>query len=68
MQKHVEMIIDYITDGTDFQYNDNHGLLIRCKDCRWSIDSQLEDGKLYCELNNEIVEDRGYCSFAERRN
>lgn len=28
MSKHVEMIIDYVTDGTDFQYNDNHGVRI----------------------------------------
>lgn len=25
--KHVEMIIEYLTDGTDFQYFDNHGTI-----------------------------------------
>ena len=30
---HVEMIIDYTTDGTDFQYCDNHGVLVRCREC-----------------------------------
>lgn len=35
--KHIEMIIDYITDGTDFQYNDNHGVLVRCKDCKFKF-------------------------------
>lgn len=32
--KHTEMIIEYLTDGDDFQYNDNHGTLVRCKDCK----------------------------------
>ena len=33
MRKHVEMIIDYIVMDEDFQYNDNKGILTRCKDC-----------------------------------
>lgn len=33
MVQHVEMIIDYVVDGDDFQYNDNRGSLTRCKDC-----------------------------------
>lgn len=36
--KHVEMIIEYITggvNGADYQYNDNHGILTRCKDCKF---------------------------------
>lgn len=32
---HIEMIIDYTTDGTDFNYSDNHGVLVRCKDCEY---------------------------------
>lgn len=31
--EHVEMIVEYLTDGSDFQYYDNHGTIIRCKDC-----------------------------------
>ena len=27
--KHVEMIVDYVVVGEDFQYSDNHGILTR---------------------------------------
>ena len=33
MSKHIEMIIDYVIDGSDYQYNDNKGILTRCGDC-----------------------------------
>lgn len=61
--KHVEMIIDYTTDGTDYQYNDNHGLLIRCRDCVWY------DDKGHCDYYenkflNDVKED-DYCSRGE---
>ena len=37
MSQHIEMIVDYLVVGDDFQYSDNHGVIIRCKDCRyWS--------------------------------
>ena len=31
----VEFIESYIRVGNDYQWNDNHGELIRCKDCKW---------------------------------
>ena len=31
----VEFIESYIKVGDDYQWNDNHGELIRCKDCMW---------------------------------
>lgn len=42
--KHVEMIVDYTVDGDDFKYNDNHGLLVRCKDCKHYIEHGLFRG------------------------
>ena len=42
---HVEMIIDYLTNGTDFQYHDNHGILIRCMGCKyWDHEQCVLDG------------------------
>ena len=63
MMKRVEMIIDYITDGTDFQYSDNHGVLTRCKDCELYIPDISR-----CE--REIipwVESDDFCSRAVRK-
>lgn len=31
----VEFIESYIKVGNDYQWNDNHGELIRCKDCKF---------------------------------
>lgn len=71
--KHIEMIIEYITDGTDYQYFDNRGVLIRCKDCKHWKDS---DGvyrrgfgaESKCPINLQSVYDGTfYCGMAERR-
>lgn len=33
--RHTEQIIDYIIDGDSLMYNDNHGTLIRCRECKY---------------------------------
>ena len=62
----VEFIESYLKIGnTDYQWNDNHGELIRCKDCKYH--SENNNG-MYCGLNYEYGwEDDNYCSRAERR-
>ena len=60
----VEMIIEYTTDGTDYQYNDNHGVLIRCKDCKRYV-KRLDNQ--YCDLFIGQRKDDDYCSKAEKR-
>lgn len=73
--KHVEMIIDYVVDGDDFQYCDNHGILIRCKDCRYcdinitiskSVTGEVLDVN-ECIRFHKYVDEDDYCSFAERK-
>ena len=33
----VEFIESYIKHGAgDYEWNDNHGELVRCKDCKWN--------------------------------
>jgi len=64
--KHIEMIIDYITDGTDYQYNDNHGILTRCCDCQYydtgmnPPECTSDDGLMYPDSDE-------YCSRAVRK-
>ena len=72
--KHIEMIIDYTTDGTDFDYCDNHGTLIRCGECAWYSENREnydEDDlpMLTCmapEGPKYIAGGDDYCSRAER--
>lgn len=59
---HIEMIIDYITDGADFQYNDNHGVLVRCKDCKL----RRKEPYSYCAYFGRGVYDKDYCSHGEK--
>ena len=61
--KHVEMIIDYTTDGTDYQYNDNHGLLIRCRDCRFYENMRC----FHIKTLDDLRDKNDYCSFAKLR-
>ena len=71
--KKVEMIISYTTDGTDFQYHDNHGILVRCKDCKHCNETTLrasgESMKFYtCEFLSETTVDAlDYCSRGEKK-
>lgn len=54
----VEFIESYWKDGnTDYIWNDNHGELIRCKDC---VSHGLCRYEQYLGL-------KGYCSKAERK-
>lgn len=69
-QNHVQMIIDYIADGTDFQYNDNYGVLTRCERCmHWKpgvIDDKDNFYAPQCKLLNMPVHAWDYCSHAKR--
>jgi hypothetical protein len=70
---HVEMIIDYVVDGDDFQYSDNHGVLIRCKDCKfWDKfpTSTAAPDYHHCGFGinvNWYTRAEEYCSRGERR-
>lgn len=64
--KHIEMIIDYIVDGEDFQYSDNHGVLIRCRDCKHNKRTR-ESGNANCELFYGMTYQMGFCHMGERR-
>ena len=61
----VEMIESYIRrdDDYDYHYNDNHGILTRCKDCKHYV---RNDGG-YCPKMIGAVSEDDYCSKAERR-
>ena len=65
--KHVELIIDYLLDGDDFQYFDNTGIIVRCKDCKhfyadveYSRPCAYPNGLIFCREND-------YCSYGERK-
>ena len=67
---HIEMIIDYITDGTDFQYSDNHGVLVRCRDCKYYWSEYMTCTKH--EMNQARAtalkaEKDFYCGYGTRR-
>ena len=66
MSQHIEMIVDYLVVGDDFQYHDNHGVLIRCKDCRFNR-IPATSGNADCEKLYGMTDQNGFCSLAMRR-
>lgn len=69
MKEHekIEFIESYIRVGNDYQWNDNHGELVRCKDCKHNTLS-LNSGNSLCELDIENHCDKyWYCADGERR-
>lgn len=47
-----------------------HAELIRCKDCRYSVD-EYDDGECYCDYDKNLTyigkDWNHYCSWAERK-
>lgn len=76
MKHKVEFIESYIKIGNDYKWNDNHGELIRCKDCKWLGVANLKDKNgqpnpvACCRGNGNIrlgITPDDYCSKAERK-
>lgn len=68
-RKKIEFIISYSIDGCDYQYNDNHGTLTRCKDCKWRSYRNDNANSLVCSAGRIPMDitPNDYCSRAERR-
>lgn len=66
MKQKIEFIESYIKRGNDYQWNDNHGELIRCEECRHSQESTAG---LLCGLYVFPLQKspRGYCDRGERK-
>ena len=70
----VEFIESYWTGGefgSDYKWNDNHGELIRCKDCRHGEPVTDEDGEkhVFCmrENNHRRRNPEWFCADGERK-
>ena len=67
----VEFIESYIKVGNDYQWNDNHGELIRCKDCTMFKDSTGHCiNPRFTSLENNpvpIVREWFYCADGKRK-
>ena len=64
MKRKVEFIESYIKVGNDYQWNDNHGELIRCKDCARNPNSGKARTICPCPMDR-YMGDEGFCSKAE---
>ena len=70
MNQKVEFIESYIKNGTgDYQWNDNHGELIRCKNCKWWHESEMHKGYGDCGQANGITlkSSDWFCADGERQ-
>lgn len=60
--KHIEEIVEYIVDGENLKYFDNHGTLTRCYQCKyWKCNTDQ------CAVNDGMWTQDDYCCRAERR-
>ena len=61
----VEFIESYIKHGPgDYEWSDNHGELIRCRDCRFWEDGNAPDWWPCAQVGTEPD---FYCGYAKRR-
>lgn len=73
-KRKVEFIESYWTGGeygSDYHWNDNHGELIRCRDCRHWIPGIITDKDDFiqprCKRNGGGWSGDEFCSNAERK-
>jgi hypothetical protein len=71
-RERVEFIESYIKIGNgDYKWNDNHGELIRCKDCKYCKVIDWDNSNPYygsCQyFNTHTVDADGFCYKAERK-
>lgn len=72
MNQKVEFIESYIKIGNgDYQWNDNHGELIRCKDCKHGQYEEWDNGEcvdktVFCD-GYGIHKPDWFCADGERR-
>lgn len=64
MKRKVEFIESYIKVRNDYQWNDNHGYLIRCKDCARNPKNGKARTICPCPMDRYMGDD-GFCSKAE---
>ena len=75
MNQKIEFIESYIKkDGSDYQWNDNHGELIRCKDCKYGEACKNGRGEhgIMCYNSHSashswVHEPEWFCADGERR-
>lgn len=68
MSQLIEFIESYRKVGNDYQWNDNHGELIRCKDCKhYCEDSYGDDDWVMCRRTHLYTDGEKYCAWAERK-
>ena len=67
----VEFIESYWTGGelgSDYKWSDNHGELVRCRNCVFfRADNIPEKDFGFCEIHYETHSDEDYCSEAEKK-
>ena len=62
MTEKVYMLNSYIMDGDSFLFNDNHGVVVRCDDCRY------HDMRMHrCTLNPGEWYGTEFCSKGQRK-
>lgn len=65
----IEFIESYIkVQGGDYQWNDNHGVLIRCENCQFHDSGKNEiDIWNRCRLHSMNTDDDEFCSWAVKK-
>ena len=68
-KRRVEMIESYWTGGeygSDYVWSDNHGELIRCRNCKWKKWMDAVNEVVFCKLQNTAHVWDWFCGDGER--
>lgn len=62
----IESYIHEVDEGGSYIWNDNHGELIRCRDCI-HVGHDIWDRGIYCKYHKIDINDDDYCSYGKRK-
>ena len=64
----VEFIESYIRVGNDYQWHDNHGELVRCRDCKWCHAGYCERADILIPNGRQDDDwEEWFCADGERK-
>lgn len=69
-KRKVEFIESYWTGGefgSDYQWNDNHGELVRCRDCEHGEECVKPYKDYWCHLHDAYQYGDWFCADGEKR-
>ena len=67
MNRRIEFIESYRKIGNDYQWSDNHGELVRCKDCKHGVQRYIAEDGSHVTISDGWIQCRRYDRYKNHK-